>query len=425
MKKMLSLAAMFAALSYASPVFAETNVSVYGILDAAVGDLTHSLSVDPQLPGSVNPVTPVKKTVPGAAIGLFNGGFQSSRVGVKGSSDICEGTKVFFNLEEGINLPTGRVSNSAAALASNGGTATTSYTSGGSVDGQLFSRQANVGLSNADWGSLAVGRNYTLFYDICQAYEPVQAASLFSPIAYSGTYGGGGGATEDLRVDNSLRYTNKIGSFNLGAMYKFGGTAGEASAKSAYGVNAGYNEGNFGIQAAYEAFNDAISASLSTTPNQVAITNENTKAFIVATKYKIGAATLKIGYQQFTLSKPSDTFPTTGSLYNYYGQTVSGLTNFPGADRTTHIVFGGGDYNFSEKFNLAAGIYDLSPQRSDDNVQKSANQIYLSLLADYHITKALDTYAGVMYGSFSGSQYPTTTYYQTNCLSAVGIRYKF
>jgi len=59
MKKMLSLAAMFAALSYASPAFADTNVTVYGTLDAAAGYVNHQLSVDPQFPGSVNPVSPV------------------------------------------------------------------------------------------------------------------------------------------------------------------------------------------------------------------------------------------------------------------------------------------------------------------------------------------------------------------------------
>ncbi|MCX6178824.1 MAG: porin [Chlorobiales bacterium] len=435
MKKMLSLAAMFAALSYASPAFAETNINVYGTLDAAIGDVTHSLSVDPNFPGSVNPVTPVKKTVPNAVIGIFNGGISDSRIGVKGTTDICDGMKVFYTLEEGFNLPTGKVNDASAYLANNSWpNVPTTAGAASSLSGQLFNRQAFVGISEKDWGSLAVGRNYAPIFDIAVTYDPVQDAQLFSPFGYSGAYGGGGGVTEDCRVDNSLKYSNKIGSFNFGALYKFGGTAGEASAKSAYALNAGFEEGNFGIQGAYQAFNDAIAGSLNTTgivgtttPNSIAVTNENTKAWMVAAKYKVGAATLKVGYQQYTISNPSDNL-TLSQIGNYFGHAIvapaTGV-NFSGSDRSTHIVFGGGDYNFSDKFNLAAGIYDICPQKSDDNGQKSGGQLYLSLLADYHITKTLDTYAGLMYASFSGSQYPETTYYQTNCISAVGLRYKF
>jgi GBP family porin len=443
MKKMLSLAAMFAALSYASPVFADTDITVYGTLDAAFGDVAHSLSINPQLSQSVNPVSPQKLSVPGAAVGLFNGGLSDSRIGVKGKSDIGSGLKVFWNLEEGFNLPTGQVNNGAAALASNAGTATTAYTSGGSLSGQLFSRQANVGLSNGDWGSLAIGRNTAPINDICQVYGPVQNAVLFSPLGFSGTYGGGGGVTEDARVDNSLKYSNKIGSFNFRALYKLGGTAGEATARAAYALNAGYEEGNFGIQIAYQAFTDAISGSLATTStipaslnkvvpsNSVTITAENTSAFMAAVKYKIGQATLKVGYEQYILSAPTDALPsnTTANTatYNYYGQTVSGLINFKGAPQSVHVVFGGGDYNFTDKLNVAAGIYDISPQASAGTTVKSENEIFLSLLADYHITKFLDTYAGVMYASFSGSNasFAPSTYYQDNVVSAVGLRYTF
>jgi len=428
MKKMVSLAAMFAALSYASPVFAETNINVYGTLDTAFGDVSHSLSIDPQFPASVNPVSPVRKTVPGAAIGLFNGGISDSRVGVKGTTDVGDGLKVFYTLEEGFNLPTGRVNNAAAELASNGGGTPTTAGANSSMSGQLFNRQASVGLSYCDWGSLAVGRTYAPIYDICVTYDPVQDAQLFSPLGFSGTYGGGGGVSEDTRVDNSLKYTNKIGSFNFGGLLKLGGTLGEATAKTAYALNAGYEEGNFGIQGAYQAFNDAIvGAASALTTNAVDITNENTKSWMVAAKYKVGAATLKIGYEEYRLSAPSDILTGAPSLYNYYGQIVGKVSNFSAtaSDRSTHILFGGGDYNFSSKFNVAAGVYSVSPQANGDGSQVYSNLMYYSLLADYHITKSLDTYAGLMYASFSGVGVPAATFYQDNCISAVGVRYKF
>ena len=431
MKKMLSLAAMFAALSYASPAFADANVNVYGTLDAAAGYVNHQLSVDPQFPGSVNPVSPVKTSVPSSVSGLFNGGISPSRGGIKGGADICEGKKVFFTLEEGFNLPTGEASNAAAALAANGGTATT-LSANSSVNNQLFNRQAFVGISDTQLGSLAIGRNYAPIYDICVSYDPVQNSGLFSPLGFSGSYGGGGGLSEDARVENSLKYSNKVGSFNFGALYKFGNSSvGDGATKSAYALNAGYEEGNFGIQATYQAFQDALKGGAGSAVNTVALTNYNTTSWMAAAKYKVTKdATLKIGYEQFTLGAPSDQLNTTAgsSLFvsNYYGQAISGLTNFSSADQTTHIVFGGGDYNFSDKFNLAAGIYDVRQHASADLKQTANGLLFLSLLADYHLTKSFDTYAGIMYASYSGATYGVSAnYYPGNTIAAVGVRYKF
>ncbi len=431
MKKMLSLAAMFAALSYASPAFADTNVTVYGTLDAAAGYVNHQLSVDPQFPGSVNPVSPVSaKTVPSSVTGLFNGGISPSRVGIKGGADIGDGRKVFFTLEEGLNLPTAEASNAAAALAANGGTVTTN-SANSSVNNQLFNRQAFVGVSDPQFGSLAIGRNYAPIYDICGSYDPVQNSGLFSPIGFSGSYGGGGGVSEDVRVDNSLKYSNKVGSFNFGALYKFGNSSvGDGATKSAYALNAGYEDGCFGIQVAYQAFQDALKGDAGTLVNTVAVTNYNTSAWMAAAKYKVTSdATLKIGYERYTLGAPSDILSsTTGAFFvpNYYGQQISGLTNFSSADQTTHIVFGGGDYNFSPKFNLAAGIYDVRQEKSADSKQLSNGLLFLSLLADYHVTKSFDTYAGLMYASYSGDKYGVSAnYYPSNTITAVGVRYKF
>ena len=42
-------------------------------------------------------------------------------------------------------------------------------------------------------------------------------AGLYSPIGYSGTIGGGLGITENSRLDNSLRYDNKIGDVSFGS----------------------------------------------------------------------------------------------------------------------------------------------------------------------------------------------------------------
>jgi len=446
MKMKKSLLAILAMSSVASVAHA-ADVEVYGILDAAIGKDQHSYSIDSQFPASVNPYSAVKTSVLGSATGMINGGISDSRVGVKGSQDLGNGMKAFFTLEEGINLPTGDVNNGAAALAANGGAnAGTSAAAATSLNGQMFNRQAYAGISDEKLGSLRVGRNYAPMFDIAVAYDPVQNAQLFSPLGFSGTIGGGGGVTEDTRVDNSLKYGNKFGAFNVGGLYKFGGVAGHSSAKSGYALNAGYEAGDLGVQAAYEGFNDALSGAsasaghitTSLNPannNQVDVTAYNTSSFMLAAKYKLNdKATAKVGFETFTLSKPTESLATATTTY--YGQTVASLTNFAGANRTTQILWIGGDYNYTEAFNLAAGVYNVSTKQSDDYTatsatnavaktgQASSSATYLSLLADYHYTKAVDTYVGLLYGNFSGNGF-STGYYTTNYTTAVGMRYKF
>lgn len=408
----------------ASAVHAEesgNSITVYGVADAAVGKEQHSLNVDSQFPSSVNPATAVKTSVPHSATGIFNGGISDSRLGFKGMADIGDGMKAFMVVEEGFNLPTGTTNSSAGSLASNGGVAY-SASGTGSMNAQLFNRQAFVGMSDATLGSVSIGRQYAPIFDIAVQYDPVQNAQLFSPLGQSGIYGGGGGVSEDTRMDNSLKYSNKIGSFNFGTLYKFGGVAGQSSAKSGFALNAGYEEGNLGIQAAYEAFNDALKGASGAAANTVSVTAYDTKAFMIAAKYKIGEqTTVKAGYETFTLSQPTEAISLATTYY--YGQTVNAVTNY-GTAQKTNLMFVGGDYNFTDHFNLAAGLYSITADQSGDGKTPSGTSRYIGLLADYHYTKYFDNYLGVMEGRFSGPAY-ATGYYTSNYIVAAGMRYRF
>jgi len=398
------------------------NVQVYGIADAAVGQVQNSLGVDPQFPASVNPVNAIKSSQPGigSVSGLFNGGISPSRFGIKGDVDVGSGVKGFFVLESGINVTTGQLSNAGAALASNGGIATTAAANS-SIDGQLFSRQANVGLSSADLGSLALGRNYAPIFDTTVAYDPVQASQLFSPLGFSGTLGGGGGLSEDTRVDNSLKYTKKFGEVNVSALYKFG----TATQENGFGGTVGYDNGKLGLELSYEAFQNGIKGASGSVPNQVALTNANTSAIMFAGKYKItNDANLKAGYETFTLSNPTTNLPTTGAGVGYYNQIVQKLANFNGSNQTTNVYWFGGDYNVTPKLNLAVGYFDVNQQQSADLAQKNGDSTYLSLLVDYQFSKRLDTYAGFMAAQYSGDAF-SSGYYSSNSIFAVGARLKF
>jgi GBP family porin len=410
------------------------SVELYGIIDLGVGHVENSLSTDGNFPASVNPVSATKTSIGNSVTGMFNGGISDSRWGVRGTEDLGGGMKAFFTLESGFDATDGALNNGTAALANNSPKAST-VSANTSLDGQLFNRQAFVGISAGELGSIALGRNYAPFFDIAVAYDPVQNAQLFSPLGFSGTIGGGGGVSEDTRVDNSIKYKNTIGGVNFGALYKFGGVAGSTSAESGYTLNVGYEAGPFGIQAAYENFTDALKTGNSTVAGDISVTDYNTDAFMIAAKYTFGEATIRGGFEEYTLKTPSDSVAALG-ITSLYGYTIGNSTTFAQANQTTDVLWIGGDYNFTPSLNLAVGFYDQNPKQSDDYVasatstlpkvgQADGNIYSYSALLDYHFTKRTDVYAGMMYSQYKGDNYPSSVYNSSNYIVAFGMRTKF
>lgn len=419
----------------------KADIEFYGILDATIGTQNHSASASSNFNGSVNP-TGTYTSATGAVTGMFNGGISPSRWGIKGSRDLGNDKKAFFVLESGFDIPTGQLMNGANSLA-NQISGTTGVDT--SMNGQLFGRQANFGLSDAQLGSIAFGRNYAVLYDIVVPYDPVQAAQLFSPIGFSGTTGGGGGLTEDMRVDNSIKYKNKVGDVNFTAMYKFGGVSGNSTAQTGYGLQLGYEPGNFGVQVGYEGYKDGLAIGTgSTVANTTtgAISNINgltatvydTQAYLIAAKYKFTPdATVKAGYQHFTRKAPSD--QQTGVTAYGYSFTTLGtggantLYNYSGSDITFNIYWLGGDYNITPDLNVAVGIYDVK----NDAYSKGLNggplssildsdQKFYSLLLDYKLGKDTDSYFGYMNQSPGGGALAADT--SVN-IYGIGLRLKF
>jgi GBP family porin len=418
---------------------AQAEVQLYGVLDVAVGSINHSLPGSPTFPATVDPVDPQKQASGGYAngsnsvTGMFNGGISPTRWGIKGAEDLGGGLKAVFTLESGFNLPSGAVSSGAAAASANNPNVNQVFAAT-SINGQLFDRQAWAGLSDAKLGQLTFGRVYSPAFDIVVGYDPVQAAQLFSPLGFSGTWGGSLGSTEDLRNDNTMRYSNKIGDVNFGGMYKFGNQSGNNSAMSGWEVNAGYEASRFGIQGAYGAFKDVFNAGYisSTSPSQfagmpvgsIAVSEFNTQGYMVAAKYKItDAGTVKAGYQHFTRSAPSDVFTvaTAPAYYGYQVGKVSALTE----SRDFYTYWVGGDYYFTPSFNVGIGYYDLGYQASASGAQKDGDIRFYSLLADYSFSKRTDVYLGLMIQNSSGPNFPEATYETSNAIYAVGMRHRF
>ncbi|MCE3272346.1 MAG: porin [Ramlibacter sp.] len=179
MKKSLIALAVMAAAGAAS---AQSSVTLFGIVDAG-------LQWSKGSSGDVR-------------FAVINSGYNSSRLGFRGTEDLGGGMAASFWLEAGVNNDNGSGQNTV------GNSGLNNALSGG---GLTFNRRSTVSLSGG-WGELRIGRDYTpSFWNL----------TVFDPF---GTNGSGttatlqGGATGV----NTVRASNSIGYFmpaNIGGVY--------------------------------------------------------------------------------------------------------------------------------------------------------------------------------------------------------------
>ena len=409
MKKSLLAAAVLSAVSFGAQA---DGVELYGILDAGVATVSESLSIDPFFPSTISVKGGAKSTVSQSVTGLVSGVLSGSRWGIKGSEDMGDGLKAIFTLESGIDIGTGNLVNGQQSRLDG-----SSYSNNGSSsNGQLFGRQAWVGLKDAELGEVRLGRNYSLMFDVYGEYGIVQNAQLLTPTGNSGSVGGGAGATENLRLDNSVKYIGKTGDINYSAVYKFGNIAGSTSQGSVYSARLGYEKGAFGVQAVYMGSTDTVTTTSSTAGYLV-----NTSAYLVAAKYKFNdTLTGKINYQRYNLQNPSDS--TVSGSTSYYGYTLTSVTASTAGSGGVNVASAGVDYRYSDKLGLYAGYttinYDATGS-SAAGTNFSFSEQYSSLLLDYNLSNRTDVYLGGMQVTTgqSGSQ-------GLNVIAA-GMRHKF
>ncbi|HEX7748431.1 MAG TPA: porin [Bordetella sp.] len=185
MKKTLLAAALFAGFAgFAGAAQAETQVTLYGILDSGIQYT--NVKASPAGGTSTNY----------SAVGLANGVQSGNRWGMKGTEDIGGGTSVVFQLESGFNLDQGT---------SNQGS-------------RLFGRRAFLGMQNASWGMFRVGRGPTIATDMFQGAPSDPMGYAFGPL----NFGTVATSVNTYRTDNEIGYMSPVfAGFQVGAGYSF------------------------------------------------------------------------------------------------------------------------------------------------------------------------------------------------------------
>lgn len=256
MKKSLIAFAIFGA--FAASASAQSSVTLYGIIDAAV---VHKTS----------------QTASGGTGSLDAGQLATSRWGIKGSEDLGGGLKANFNLEGTLANDTGAVgagfgpgaAPACAAPPYNG--AACPLAQSGNTSTSMFDRLSWVGLSG-DFGAVTAGRNNMLAIDALAGADPMSLAHAPSnpnvaliALNSAGFYGNFGANTggSGLRQNNSVKYTTPVNKFGLGgsAMYAFGEKAGDGSANTYKGLSGYFSDGKSIVGLTFAKYQDNVGFS--------------------------------------------------------------------------------------------------------------------------------------------------------------------
>ena len=399
-----------------SPI-SQSELNVYGILDVGVAQMTNAGNFSSQFVTGANPTGNGPNARIGTTRGMMNGGESQSRWGIKGSEDLGGGNKAFFRVESAFSLGTGGLSTSGLAGGANkangvGGINNGAMIADTALNGQLFNRMAMVGLSNTDLGAVTFGRQYSLQLDIIgssNGYDPVNA-QMFSPINFSGSYGGGG-VTDNSRVDNAIKYSKKFGNFNVNAMYGMGGMAGATSARSNAQANVGYESDAFGVQLAMQQANDTTAIAANATANTVNATYVNLTSYLAALRYQVTEPfALKAGYERMQISAPGN-YGADQSIGQLYGYNVGTAAAFSG-QKNINVYWLGANYQVSSAVKASVGFYDAQTPAyvgTGSIAGATGDDKYYSAMVEYSLSKKTNLYAAFMLDKKSGGLNVTAT----------------
>lgn len=343
MKKSLLALAVLGAFS--SAAFAQSSVTIYGVIDISANYTTNQ-----NAKGDA-----VWSLGDSGAIGdAGQGAMSGSRWGLKGEEDLGSGSKAIFKLESGFTVNNGQ----------------------SDQQGQLFGRSAYVGLANKDLGQLTLGRQYGTITDVAFDFDPLGVGNYMANEWEVFLVG--------VRFDNTIKYTNTWGPVQLNLQYSVGGQSGSNTIGDTLGVSVKYNQGPLGLAGAYQQMTDANS-------------NKSDTATVDIT-YNFGPATVYGNYYDI---KTDGGFAKAASLSGGALANTSMFVNNSAytTSRTDDLWVLGLGYNFTPAVTLTVAYMDdqIKQDVAGDGSMKSAYA-----LLEYKLSKRTEVYTIIDNSRVSG-----------------------
>jgi predicted porin len=352
-KKMIALTVTAAV---ALPVHAQSSITLYGVLDEGINYTNNAGDK--------------------SAYQLESGYAQGSRWGLKGSEDLGSGLKAIFDLENGFDVNSGALGQG----------------------GRMFGRQAFVGLTAANYGTVTLGRQYDSVVD------------YLAQSTANGSWGGyllshpydNDNTDNSFRVNNTVKYTSPdFSGLQFGGTYSFSNDTNFANNRQ-YSLGGQYTNGGLLVTGAYlQANSPGLTANGAIATDDANFISERLRIFGGGINYTFGAATLGFVYTNTSVGEPAatDTSVYVGTITPPNGGTLTAL-KFQNFEIN-------GKYQFTPAFFV--GVQYVYTAATMDATSGNENPKYhtFGLMADYNLSKRTDFYFQAAYQKVAGDKTDT------------------
>lgn len=382
-KSLIALGSLFA---FSVAAHAQSSVTLYGLVDVGIVYNNNAAGHSQYM--------------------MSSGNIQGSRWGLRGTEDLGGGLKTLFVLENGFNVGTGKLGQG----------------------GDLFGRQAYVGLSSATVGTVTFGRQYDSIADFTGVFE---VADQWSP--YFGAHPGDlDNMNNTNRVNNAIKYKSQnYNGFSFGGLYSLGGVAGDFSRNQIWSLGAGYVNGPLALGVAYVNVNDP---NYSYFGNMA--TSSTTASNMTSSRVYSGYASAK--KQEILTVGGAYTFgaATFGATYsNTQFKDIGALAGLPATGSGGSAKFHNVELNVKYQITpslLVGAAYDYTKGYGVNDAKYHQGV----LGADYFLSKRTDVYIDGVYQHASGTDstgapavaninYLTASSTQNQVMAIVGMRHRF
>ncbi|MGF6756165.1 porin [Paraburkholderia sp. GAS42] len=204
MKKIAISSVALGMLVVASAAQAQSSITLYGELDNAIAYYNN--------------------TGHASLVELQGADLTANQWGMKGVEDLGNRFQAIFNLENGFNINSGKLSQG----------------------GRLFGKNAWVGVNSDVFGKITVGRQLDTTVDLVQPLT----ADVYGP-AFT-TPGDADNNDNTFRLQNAIKYTSPTyAGLQFELMYALGGVAGSASSQESSSAALAYTHGAFSVAAGF------------------------------------------------------------------------------------------------------------------------------------------------------------------------------
>ncbi|MCP3717737.1 MULTISPECIES: porin [unclassified Paraburkholderia] len=365
MKRVALSTLSLALLAAAGTAHAQSSVTLYGVIDESIQYVNHTMNSQGQ-----------NKNL----VALVGGNLQGNRWGLKGTEDLGGGLKAIFQLESGFDINSGKMGKY------NGNTA-------------IFGRQAFVGLSHDQYGTVTFGRQYDPVVDMVQ---PLTGDNYFG--STFATPGDVDNNDNSSRTNSAVKYVSPVlQGFQFEGMYAFGGVAGSTGSGQTWGAAATYGIGSFNVAGGY-----------------VRMDNASSPASRAANGGWASGATSDAMFQDGSQITQAYASAKSVGIASVAAQYVAGPFTFNGRYSNVQMRRDSASaFPSNQRFNVAGGYlgYQLNPAlllglgytwtHGSGDTSNTYNQV--SLGADYNLSKRTDLYAVAAWQHANGTQRDSAT----------------